>query len=124
MSCLLYLASDKALPERPNPHERMLSVREAITAGVKDIPDFLLTGEVDLDKPGVILVSDREVRFDAENGTITDGDFDDDAETDDADFEYDAIMSGLDPDELMDMDEDERDEALEDAGLDPDDYDF
>ena len=43
---------------------------------------------------------------------------------DDADFEYDAIMSGLDPDELMDMDEDERDEALEDAGLDPDDYDF
>ena len=45
-------------------------------------------------------------------------------ETDDADFEYDAIMSGLDPDELMDMDEDERDEALEDAGLDPDDYDF
>lgn len=29
-----------------------------------------------------------------------------------------------DPDELMDMDEDERDEALEDAGLDPDDYDF
>ena len=53
-----------------------------------------------------------------------DGDFDDDTETDDADFEYDAIMSGLDPDELMDMDEDERDEALEDAGLDPDDYDF
>ena len=43
---------------------------------------------------------------------------------DDGDFEYDAIMSGLDPDELMDMDEDERDEALEDAGLDPDDYDF
>ena len=53
-----------------------------------------------------------------------DGDFDDDAETDDADFEYDAIMLGLDPNELMDMDEDERDEALEDAGLDPDDYDF
>lgn len=78
MSCVLYLASDKALPEQLNPHERMLSVREAIAAGVKDIPDFLLTGEVDLDKPGVILVSDREVRFDAENGTITDGDFDDD----------------------------------------------
>lgn len=32
-------------------------------------------------------------------------------------------MSGLDIDELADMDEDERREALEDAGLDPDDYD-
>ena len=33
-------------------------------------------------------------------------------------------MAGLDIDELADMDEDERREALEDAGLDPDDYDF
>ena len=32
-------------------------------------------------------------------------------------------MVGLDVDELADMDEDERREALEDAGLDPDDYD-
>ena len=32
-------------------------------------------------------------------------------------------MVGLDLDELADMDEDERREALEDAGLDPDDYD-
>ena len=32
-------------------------------------------------------------------------------------------MVGLDIDELADMDEDERREALEDAGLDPDDYD-
>lgn len=32
-------------------------------------------------------------------------------------------MSGLDIDELADVDEDERREALEDAGLDPDDYD-
>ena len=31
-------------------------------------------------------------------------------------------MAGLDIDELADMDEDERREALEDAGLDPDDY--
>lgn len=78
MSCVLYLASDTALPERPNPHDRMLSVREAIAAGVKDIPDFLLTGGVNLDEPGVILVCDREVRFDVENGTIADGNFDDD----------------------------------------------
>ena len=32
-------------------------------------------------------------------------------------------MAGLDIDELADMDEDERREALEDAGLDPDYYD-
>lgn len=33
-------------------------------------------------------------------------------------------LSGLDADELEFMDADERREALEDAGLDPDDYDF
>ena len=33
-------------------------------------------------------------------------------------------MSGLDPAELEFMDADERREAIEDAGLDPDDYDF
>ena len=33
-------------------------------------------------------------------------------------------MSGLDADELEFMDPDDRREALEDAGLDPDDYDF
>lgn len=33
-------------------------------------------------------------------------------------------MSGLDPEELEFMDWDERREVLEDAGLDPDDYDF
>lgn len=32
-------------------------------------------------------------------------------------------MAGLDIDEIADMDEDERREAIEDAGLDPDDYD-
>ncbi len=30
----------------------------------------------------------------------------------------------LDPDELADMDEDERREAIEEAGYDPDDFDF
>lgn len=33
-------------------------------------------------------------------------------------------MVGLDYDELSCMDEDERREVLEDAGLDPDDYEF
>ena len=42
--------------------------------------------------------------------------------------EYDELvdeleMAGLDVDELADMDEDERRAALEDAGLDPDDFD-
>lgn len=36
----------------------------------------------------------------------------------------DLDMVGLDCDELSMMDEDERREALEDAGLNPDDYDF
>lgn len=39
------------------------------------------------------------------------------------DFEDELEMAGLDIDELEDMDEDERREAFEDAGLDPDDYD-
>ena len=35
-----------------------------------------------------------------------------------------AIKAGLDVDELELMDPDDRAEALEEAGLDPDDYDF
>lgn len=47
-------------------------------------------------------------------------------ETEDADDddETELEMSGLDPLELEFMDPDERREALEDAGLDPDEYDF
>ena len=40
------------------------------------------------------------------------------------DFEIDAMAAGLDVDELERMDPDDRAEALEEAGLDPDDYDF
>lgn len=43
---------------------------------------------------------------------------------DDSDDDFDLELSGLNRDELEFMDEDERREALEDAGLDPDDYDF
>ncbi len=42
----------------------------------------------------------------------------------DEDPEDELEMAGLDRDELELMDEDERREALEDAGLDPDDFDF
>lgn len=46
-------------------------------------------------------------------------------ECDDEEEDYDDIeIAGLDYDELEMMDEDERRKALEDAGLDPDDYDF
>ena len=49
------------------------------------------------------------------------GDFEDDAKDD---FEIDVMAAGLDVDELELMDPDDRAEALEEAGLDPDDYDF
>ena len=49
------------------------------------------------------------------------GDFDEDEEEY---FDDELEMAGLDRDELEFMDEDERREALEDAGLDPDDFDF
>ena len=49
------------------------------------------------------------------------GDFEDGTKDD---FEIDAMAAGLDVDELELMDPDDRAEALEDAGLDPDDYDF
>ena len=45
-------------------------------------------------------------------------------EEDDEEAENALALNGLDLDDLEDMDEDERREALEDAGLDPDDYDF
>ncbi len=48
----------------------------------------------------------------------------DDVSGEESDLELDLALSGLDLDDLEDMDEDERREALEDAGLDPDDYDF
>ena len=48
------------------------------------------------------------------------GDFEDDIKDD---FETDAMATGLDVSELELMDPDERAEILEEAGLDPDDYD-
>lgn len=48
---------------------------------------------------------------------------DDDSEEED-DLEFELTLAGISLDELEAMDEDERREALEDAGLDPDDYDF
>lgn len=78
MSRLLYIASDYPLPPRPNPHERMLSVNEALALGMSNIPESLLAPGFDRDKPNVILWMDREVNFNIDAGTIEDGNFDDD----------------------------------------------
>lgn len=53
-----------------------------------------------------------------------DDDEDDDEDDDDDDDDLDLDLAGLDRFDLEMMDEDERREALEDAGLDPGDYDF
>ena len=47
-----------------------------------------------------------------------------DSYDEDDEFEDDLTAAGLDVLELECMDEEERREALEDAGLDPDDYDL
>lgn len=47
----------------------------------------------------------------------------DELEDEEEDKELELELAGLDLDELEEMDEDERREALEDAGLDPNDYD-
>lgn len=77
MSSTIYIASNAPIMPRPNPHEKMVSVNEALALGIK-VSDYLLTDDFDKDKPGVILVSDRDIVVDVDNGTITDGDFDDD----------------------------------------------
>ena len=86
-----------------------------------DWMDFNRDGEVDAAEEYLgleMLCSSREER-EALFGDA--GDFSDD-EVDDSDDELE--MAGLDRSELEFMDEDERREALEDAGLDPDDFDF
>ena len=74
-------------------------------------------GEIDSSEmmfAGEMLCTSRE-EHEALFGDV--GDFKDD-------FEIDAMAAGLDVDELELMDPDDRAEALEEAGLDPDDYDF
>ena len=45
-------------------------------------------------------------------------------DSEEEDLDDDIELAGLSREELEWMDEDERREALDDAGLDPDDYDF
>jgi len=78
MSVLTYIASDYPLKERPNPHERLVSVNEALALGKTDIHELLLAPDFDRDKPGVILWTDRDVVFDCDKGEVRDGGMDDD----------------------------------------------
>lgn len=71
----------------------------------------------DLDHDGELNAMERTLDFLAFDELTRDTELDDE---DNDDLE----ISGLDYEELSMMDEDERIEALEDAGLDPDDYDF
>ena len=77
MSCILYIASNNPLPLRENPHEKLLSVREALALGITDLPDCLLAEDFDKDKPDVVLYADRDVVI-HEDGTVEDGNFPDD----------------------------------------------
>lgn len=78
MSRIIYLASDYPLKPQPNPHEKMMSVNQAIAAGVQDIPQFMLADDFDKNKADTVMVSDRNINFNLDTGVIEDGDFDDD----------------------------------------------
>lgn len=78
MSALLFMASDAPFAERRNPHEKLLSVNEALALGITDIPDFMLEEGFDRNQPDVILYMDREIEIDPRTNEIEDGNFADD----------------------------------------------
>ena len=90
----------------------------------RDIFDFNGDGKIDAFEAEVELQMMASSRLEAIALTGDDTFYtgSDDLEEDD-EFVEELEMAGLDLDELADMDENERREALEDAGLDPDDYD-
>lgn len=76
----------------------------------------------DFSRDGKLDAFERAADFMAFEQMMSDDDTD---ESDDLDFGDDELeLNGLDRDELEFMDEDERREAMEDVGLDPDDFDF
>ena len=90
----------------------------------KDIFDFNGDGKIDAFEADVELQMMAGSRQEAIALTGDDAFYtgSDDLEEDD-ELADEFEMAGLDVDELEYMDEDERREALDDAGLDPDDYD-
>lgn len=78
MSELLFMASDAPFAERRNPHEKLLSINEALALGITDIPDFMLEEGFDRNQPNVILYMDREIEINPQTNEIEDGNFADD----------------------------------------------
>lgn len=78
---------------------------------MKDWMDF--DGDGDFDIVDMLIAEDL----------LSNNDDEDNDEFEDT-FEDELIAAGLDPIELEFMDPEERAEVLEDAGLDPDDYDY
>lgn len=78
MSYCTYIASDYPLTPVKNPHELSLSVNEALSMGITDIPEAYLAPEFDRDEPDVILYSDRGIEINFDTGEVTDGDYADD----------------------------------------------
>ena len=76
MSALIYFASDAPLKEWESPHNRMMSVNEALAAGI-EIPDILDLDAVDKDDPHMLLWSDSYVKKE-DTGILEDSGFDDD----------------------------------------------
>ena len=76
MSALLFLASDKPFKEQTNPHEKIISINEALALGA-EIPDYALELDLDRDKP-ILLYMDRKIHLNKETKELEDGDFDDD----------------------------------------------
>lgn len=77
MSSMIYISSDCPIPEIQNPHERSLSINEALEMGM-EVPEYLLKNSIDRNWKNAIHWSDRDIHFDLDNGTVEDGDFDDD----------------------------------------------
>ena len=77
MSSMNYIASDYPIPSIQNPHELSLSINEALEMGL-EVPEYLLKNGVDRNWKNAIHWSDRSIHFDLDNGTIEDGDFEDD----------------------------------------------
>ena len=76
MSAFFYFASDKPFKELLNPHEKIISINEAISLGA-EIPDYVLELDLDRDKTPMLYM-DRKIRFNKETKELEDGDFDDD----------------------------------------------
>lgn len=83
---------------------------------MRDWMDFDGDGDVDIVD---MLIAEDLLRTDEEKHTGLSADYDEDDELEEA-----LLAAGLDPLDLELMDPDERTEALEEAGLDPDDYEF